>query len=63
MLARICDWQMEEERTKFRQSESSHKEMSMNWLKERDDLKKQIGELRTRTEECESSISAKDKKI
>lgn len=54
---------MEEERSKLRQAESSHKELSLNWLKERDELKKQLADMRSKMDELESAIVVKDKKI
>lgn len=54
---------MEEERSKARQAESSHKELSLNWLKERDELKKQATDLRIKMDELESAIVVKDNKI
>ena len=54
---------MEEERSRLKQNESSHKELSLNWLKERDELKKQVADMRTKVEDLESAIAAKDKKI
>lgn len=54
---------MEEERAKARQTEAAHKELSLNWLKERDELKKQASDLRIKMDELESSIVVKDKKI
>lgn len=55
--------QLEEEKSKLRQIEASSKDLSTNWLKERDDLKKQTTDLRSKTEELESTITAKDKKL
>ncbi|XP_032785045.2 myosin-11 isoform X1 [Daphnia magna] len=62
---RIADVEreMEEERAKARQTEAAHKELSLNWLKERDELKKQASDLRIKMDELESSIVVKDKKI
>ena len=54
---------MEEEKSKLRISEASYKDLSLNWLKERDDLKKQSVELRARIEELDSSVSSKEMKI
>lgn len=54
---------MEEEKSKLRISEASYKDLSLNWLKERDDLKKQSVELRARIEELDSSVSFKEMKI
>lgn len=54
---------MEEERSKLRQAESSQKELSLNWLKERDELKKQSADMRSKMDELESAIVVKDKKI
>lgn len=54
---------MEEERSKLRQAESSQKELSLNWLKERDELKKQSADMRSKIDELESAIVVKDKKI
>ena len=55
--------QMEDERTKMRQNEAGHKEMSLNWLKERDDLKKQLSDLRSKTEGLDATLVTKEKKI
>jgi hypothetical protein len=54
---------MEEERSKLRQAESSQKELSLNWLKERDELKKQSADMRSKMDELESAIVVKEKKI
>jgi len=54
---------VEEEKSKLRISEASYKDLSLNWLKERDDLKKQSVELRARIEELDSSVSSKEMKI
>nr|CAH0112438.1 unnamed protein product [Daphnia galeata] len=55
--------EIEEERSKLRQTESSQKELSLNWLKERDELKKQMTDMRSKMDELESAIVVKDKKI
>ena len=47
----------------MRQTESSQKELSLNWLKERDELKKQMTDMRSKMDELESAIVVKDKKI
>lgn len=54
---------MEEERGKLKQNESSHKELSLNWLKERDELKKQATDMRSKVDDLEAAIVTKDKKI
>lgn len=54
---------MEEERSKLRQNETSHKEISLNWLKERDELKKQTTDMRSKVDDLEALIVTKDKKI
>ncbi len=54
---------MEEERGKLKQNESSHKELSLNWLKERDELKKQATDMRSKVDDLEAAIATKDKKI
>lgn len=55
--------QLEDEKNKHRQSETSYKELSVNWLKERDDLKKQIADYRSKFDEMDISITIKEKKI
>lgn len=54
---------MEEERAKLRQNETAHKELSLNWLKERDELKKQTTDLRSKVDDLETANTTKDKKI
>jgi len=44
-------------------NEASQKELSLSWAKEREELKKQMNDMRSKAEELESAISAKEKKI
>jgi hypothetical protein len=44
-------------------NEASQKELSLSWAKEREELKKQMNDMRSKAEELESAINAKEKKI
>jgi SMC interacting uncharacterized protein involved in chromosome segregation len=44
-------------------NEASQKEISLSWAKEREELKKQMNDMRSKAEELESAINAKEKKI
>ena len=55
--------EMEEERSRMRQSEASHKDISLQWLKERDELKKLAADERTRANDFDSTLTARDKRI
>ena len=63
LLCCLASAKIEEERTKMRSQEAAHKDISLNWLKERDDLKKQMNEVRAKAEELDSAVAAKEKKI
>lgn len=47
----------------MRQSEASHKDISLQWLKERDELKKLAADERTRANDFDSTLTARDKRI
>ena len=55
--------QIEDEKSKVRLNEASQKELSLSWAKEREELKKQMNDMRSKAEELESAINAKEKKI
>ena len=54
---------MEEERQKIRQGESTHKDLSLQWLKERDDLRQIIADAKTKTDQSNASLVTREIKF
>ena len=55
--------QVEEERSKSRLSEATYKDSSLNWLKERDDLRQQISDARAKVDQSAALLDTKEQKF